>query len=91
MRGACIALTLRSAGVMWSVTAADGSRGAVGGAAIIAAATGTVGRARAFECVLYHCQIKRAGELPGDHLEGHFEGQNGASECQSGLASAGVS
>jgi hypothetical protein len=38
--------------------------------------------------------IVRSGgfeESPGDHFEGHFEGQNAASERQSELATASVS
>jgi hypothetical protein len=37
-------------------------------------------RKQAFECTVYHCHIRQFDESPGDHLEGHFEGQNGASE-----------
>lgn len=91
MRGACIALTLRSAGVRWSVTAADGSRGAVGGAAVPGLSPllqAPCDRARAFECMVYHRQLKQSGESPGDHLEGQFEGQNGAGERLCELAPA---
>jgi len=49
------------------------------------------GRAQTFECMVCHCQIRQFGELPGDHFGGHFEGQDGASERQSELATASVS
>ena len=49
------------------------------------------GRARIFECMAYHCQLRQSGESPGDHLEGQFEGQNGAGKRQCELAPASVS
>jgi hypothetical protein len=35
-------------------------------------------RARAFECMVCHCQVRQFGASPGDHSEGHFEG----AECR---------
>jgi hypothetical protein len=35
---------------------------------------------RDFECSVDDDEIKRFGQLLGDHHEGQFEGQNGASE-----------
>ena len=69
------------------MTAADGSRGAVGGAAVPGLSPllqAPCDRARAFECMVYHRQLKQSGESPGDHLEG----QNGAGERQCDLAPA---
>ena len=47
--------------------------------------------AQTLECMVGHCEIRLFEELPGDHFEGHFEGQNTASGRQSELAAAGVS
>jgi hypothetical protein len=40
-------------------------------------------RARTFECMVCHCQVRQFDASPGDHFEGQFEGQNGASGCLS--------
>ena len=67
------------------------SAAAVGGAAVPGLSPllqAPCDRARAFECMVYHRQLKQSGESPGDHLEGQFEGQNGAGERQCELAPA---
>jgi hypothetical protein len=46
---------------------------------------------RAFERRVDDGKIRRFEQLQEDHFEGQFEGQNGASERQSGLAPASVS
>jgi hypothetical protein len=57
----------------------------------MAAVAGSARRARILECMVGHGEIRLFEELPGDHFEGHFEGQNAASGRQFKLAAAGVS
>ena len=46
---------------------------------------------RAFECRVDDCEIRRFEQLREDHLEGQFEGQNGASRGSCELVPACVS
>jgi hypothetical protein len=46
---------------------------------------------RSGERVFGHVSIRPPGWSPGDHYEGHFEGQNAAGEGWSELAAACVS
>ena len=70
---------------------ASEARGAVAGRIVATAAGAIVWLPRAFECRVDDCESGRYGQPPGDHDEGQFEGQNGASGRLSELVAARVS